>query len=183
MQRLVSAVIGILLLSATVLGANSPVSKGSWKIGGSAGFSSTGGDSYGSRVSVFSLMPSAGKFISDRLLVGAAFQFTTASSGGYSSTAWGLGPSIAYYFKTEHETKRIKGSLYPFVGGSFMIAGVSAGGESSTGVQFGFDGGIEYMVTRSTALDVVVSFAIGSAGGASNNVFGIGAGFSFFLWE
>jgi hypothetical protein len=183
MNKTLTIIMAILLMCATALGADSPVSKGSWKVGGSAGFSSTGGDFYDSRVSVFSLTPSAGTFITDGLLIGGNFSLISASGGSETLTAWGVGPTMAYYFKGGNATKDAKGSLYPFVGASFMITGASGGGESATGTGFSFAGGIEYMITRSVAFDVAASYSISTMESMSTNVFGISAGFSFFIWE
>jgi len=183
MYKLMMIVVSVLLVSAVAFGANSPISKGSLKIDGSVGFSSTGGDYYHSRVTVFSLDPSVGAFVTDGLLIGGSVALTSASGGGESITAWGMGPSLAYYFKGGNATRDIKGSVYPFVGASFMVTGASGGGSSASGTGFAFAGGIKYMITQTVALNTAASYSISTMESLSTNVFGISAGFSFFIWE
>jgi hypothetical protein len=183
MYKLMTIVIAVLLISAVAFGADSPISKGSWKIDGSVGFSSTGGDNYESRVSVFSFEPSAGTFVADRLLIGGNLVLISASGDGETLNLWGIGPTIAYYFKSGNAPKDIKGSVYPFVGASFMITGASRGRSSATGTGFAFAGGIKYMITRSVALSAAASYNVSTMESVSTNVFGISAGFSFFIWE
>jgi hypothetical protein len=90
---------------------------------------------------------------------------------------------LAYYFKGGNATRDIKGSVYPFVGASFMVTGASGGGSSASGTGFAFAGGIKYMITQTVALNTAASYSISTMESLSTNVFGISAGFSFFIWE
>jgi hypothetical protein len=180
-MRKVIAVLMVMLLCGAASAQTSPVDKGSWLINGQGGFTSTGMENEDDRLTQVSVSAGPGTFVSPGLLVGGEVLFNSASQGGDSYTMWGLGPKIVY-FPGANKEKELPGAVYPYVGASFSMIGAS-NGDSETGTQIKFGGGIMYMVTRSNAFSVEALYQLQSINNVSVNTFAILFGFSFFIWE
>ncbi len=102
-----------ILLAIAVLVACNVGAQAQYFVGGQFGFNTTGGSQKSGGVTVdkpkttlFSLSPSVGKFISDKLAVGASLNFTVQSQkttvGGNTytdkTTGFGIAPFARYYF-------------------------------------------------------------------------------------
>jgi len=88
----------VLILASTQLFAQKKfaVDKGSFIIGGSAGFSSTG-DSGSDRFTEITVNPIFSFFIVPNLAIGGSGSLSRFSASGSSNTSIGFGPSVAYY--------------------------------------------------------------------------------------
>ena len=86
------------IVSSPLLAQGSPTGKGSWIISGSAGASSQKVDGVDGTTTSISLAPSGLYFVSPGLALGGAVSFGYFTSSLASSTAFGIGPSIRYYF-------------------------------------------------------------------------------------
>jgi hypothetical protein len=180
MKQLTIAV-AILMLGSAAFCQTSPVDKGSWLISGQGSFMSTGYEHDNDRYTQLSIAAGPGIFVSPGLMVGGNFNLTNASYGGDSQTSWGIGPKLAYFFGANLK-KKLPGAVYPYLGASVSLIGMS-NGDSETGSQVMFGGGIAYMVTRSVALNAEASYQLQSIYDSTINTFGIQLGFSFFIWE
>lgn len=100
-------------------------------VGGSASFSSQGGDLYegfeGDRLVTIDLVPSALYFAANGLGVGADFSFSRVSQGDNSVSVTGVGPRAGYFFESEN-------NWIPFFAGAVNLLSISGelGGESDS---------------------------------------------------
>lgn len=74
------------------------VGKGAWMIGGSAGFNIRKVKDVDGTTSKITVDPNLGYFIADDLAIGLELDFRSTSSGGNSTSTFGLGPFVRYYF-------------------------------------------------------------------------------------
>lgn len=74
------------------------VNQGAWMVGGSGGFRSTNFKDSDVSVTTIDLSPNLGYFIADDLAIGLALNLSSTSVDGESSTDFGLGPFIRFYF-------------------------------------------------------------------------------------
>ena len=88
--------IGFLCLSQTI--SAQAVNQGAWMVGGSGGFQSTNFKDSDLSVTTINLSPNLGYFIADDLAIGLALNLESVSIDGESSTNFGLGPFIRFYF-------------------------------------------------------------------------------------
>ena len=178
------------MLAATAMAADSPVDKGSLILGGSASFTSMGGNLYkegGKSSSLILLAPSVGYFVSPGVELGAKIGFSSLSVGGSSLNTLSLGPEIGYYFPSGSNVE-IKGSLYPYIKAFFLYSSQKADGwsKSITGTTFGGQGGINYMLSKAVALDAFASLQSDSKSAGDVSVSGtilmLGVGITAFTY-
>lgn len=177
MRRSLTLTLAMLLaLAVTGTAANSPIDKGSLVLGGSASYSSFGGD-YPDMSTVL-LAPSFGYFASPGLEIGGQVVFTSVSIGGESTSSTMFGPQLGYYFKSART--EVKGSVYPYLKAFFLLTSFSGGGENMTSI--GGKGGIDYMLSTAVALDAGASFQSDSQGGGRGTMMTIGLGITAFIY-
>jgi len=205
----------LLVLGAIALfGAmNAQTEKGSWVVGGSTtlGFNNTntkykynGNSADGPKVSTFTVTPSVGYFVIDKLAIGLDLGYTSLTTKlesefmGINYTAkntvstFSILPTATYYFKSDSK-------VLPYLG---VGAGYSTSKEKSTqngsgssnsedtinGFAWKGKGGIVFLVTPSIGIDLGLSY-LGSNGKyddnsdvkVQSNTFGVNAGISVFL--
>lgn len=193
--------------------ANAQTEKGSWVVGGSTtlGFNSAntkykydGNSTDGPKVSTFTITPSVGYFVIDKLAIGIDLGYTSLTTKmedtfmgtNYSAkttlSTFSILPTATYYFKSDSK-------VLPYIGAG---AGYSTSKEKFT--QTGTDsndyednlngfawkgkGGIVFLVTPSIGIDLGVSY-MGTNGKydddsdakVQTNTFGVNAGISVFL--
>lgn len=74
------------------------VNQGAWMVGGTAGFRSESVKDSDVSVTTIDLSPNLGYFIADDLAIGLSLNLTSLSVDGNSSTNFGLGPFVRFYF-------------------------------------------------------------------------------------
>ena len=131
------------------------VDHGSWIVGGSASFTSQGGND-GDRTTSVLLNPSAQFFVLPGLAVGGTLSLSYTSDDLFSTTGLGIGSAVSYYFGRGERT------VYPFVSASLSISDFSfkADGDqvgsnidvSTTGTTFDLSGGVTLMVAKNIGL-------------------------------
>lgn len=147
-----------MMIAVFSLTAKAQTEKGTWLLGGSVAFNTSGGSS------VFMVNPNIGYFLTDNLAAGANLSVATTSG----LTTWAIGPFVRGYF-----TKSTSGK--PFLGASFLVGGTSVSGNSSTSTGFGVEGGYALFLNRSVALNLMAQYT--KVGKGTDGTFGIGAGF------
>jgi hypothetical protein len=180
-RLLVLTTVLMLVMAGAAMAAESPIDKGSLVLGGTASYSSYGGDGYkvgDDGVSMILLAPSFGYFVSPGLEIGGQVVFTSVSVGGESASSTLFGPQVGYYFKSSKT--EVKGSVYPYVKAFFHSTSYSGGGDAMTSI--GGRGGIDYMLSNAVALDAGASFQSDSQGGVSGTVLSIGIGITAFIY-
>lgn len=192
--------IGALALFA---GVNAQTQKGSWVIGGSTtlGFNSVstkvsaGNQSSESpSVSTFTLTPSVGYFVIDKLAVGLDLGFVSMSSkeGDYkeSASTTSVMPTATYYFKSDSK-------LIPYLGAGVGYASMkqtetyqgSSDSVTADGLAWKAKGGVVYLINQTIGIDLGLGFnqfqnketVLGTDVKTTVSTFGVNAGFSIFL--
>ena len=187
--------------------ANAQMTKGDWVVSGNtgAGFNSMtttykaeGQSEDGPKVSTFSVTPSVGYFVMDKLAVGIDLGYTTSTTkyDGLKATvsSFAVMPTATYYF--------VNGSkIVPYLGAGIGYASVKNSGsvdfmdfsgEDSTttdGLAWKVRGGVTYMATQSLGINLGVAFDQFSNKETYDNIdvksnvntFGVNVGFSYFI--
>ena len=183
MKRL--TVVVILLCLTTVIPAQSPIERGSYTINGSITYSSESYNNISSSYSIFIFNPQFGYFFVDKLYTAVSLTLRSYSSGGTSTTLYGIGPSFRYYF----DNNKVK----PFAGAAFNYLVQSTGGESnsSTNTEFKLTGGLDYFISSDVALEATINYSFihfsypggyYSSDSYSSKLFQLGIGVNYFIF-
>lgn len=162
-----------ILFCATLV--NAQVNKGQFLLGGAAGFSSQNTGGGGGTVTEVKLYPSFGYFFADKLAAGATVEYQSQTAGGSTSSAFGFGPFVRYYFLDADAKTNV------FAQAQFITASVSSGGVSQSATGFGIAAGPAFFLTPNVALELGAVYTTSSSGGVSTNSFGIQAGFQIHI--
>jgi hypothetical protein len=129
------------------------VNRGSWIVGGTAGFSSSGGDGGGDRITLLFLAPAGQYFVMPGLALGGQLRLSHSRSGSTGSTGYGAGPAATYYFG------RGVRPVYPYLGASVSLARTSLSSgfgndpPATTSTQFEPCAGLLLMLGRNVGVD------------------------------
>lgn len=173
-----------------------PTDKGSKLVTGGGVFFSAGGDLYessdGDRLTSIQLTPSYSTFIAPGIALGGKLLLVRQSQGDNSSTFWSIGPHIIYFIGGDKPKEGTKGTMYPYVGASFLYGHHTTKyeyyGETEefpeTNLSFG--GGIIHMLTPKAGLLIEAGYQIdrlygGYEDSEGGNKFNVIAGLAVFL--
>jgi len=187
--------LGVLAIAPLVSSASAQsyaMDRGVWTVGGSASVThSAFGVNNGS--TAISLFPSVGYFVLPGFVVAATLQYVHSSGNGYSSssTGFGAGPRLAYYFGKGSAT------FHPYVAAAALVGSDSPGFTGSNGSNgsngwwsWRGAGGIAFLLARNVAVtgeafygqihydlpDVIPSSS------RTTDSFGLSFGLSLFLY-
>ena len=173
----------IAALSAISFAGFSQTSKGTWLVGGDVGFSSS---KYGeAKMTQIAVLPEAGYFVINNLVVGMAVKVSTATSNSGASGAADLksssayfGPYVQYYFASLGKNAKLYGS------GIFAFGSSKQGSNASvqeTG--WGFSAGPAFFLNKNVSLEIGIGYTTAKLKGdtESSNSFGIQGGFQIHL--
>ncbi|PKK84537.1 MAG: hypothetical protein CVT49_02895 [candidate division Zixibacteria bacterium HGW-Zixibacteria-1] len=191
MKRLFVLGLMAALFAVTAAAQETPIDKGSMILGGTVTFQSYSGDLYnnqnGDGEKIFAFMPSFGYFIAPGVVIGADLIYHSDSQGDWSGSIFGIGPMVGYYFNTNKERTEIKGSMYPYVKGTFQY--LKSGGDyvDETNTAFGGSVGINYMLSNAVAVDFGINVMSATEDlegydSLSGTVITIGAGMQAFIF-
>lgn len=178
MRKLNLILLVLLLLSPIRLFSQKSyaVDRGSIILGGTAGFSSTG-ENGGDRFTRIALTPSLSYFLVPNLAIGGNATYSRFSTSGFSSTFFGIGPTIAYYFGD------MNSKSYPFVSSSFFYGRQL---DFSSRIDLRFSSGVAFLIAKNVAITGEAFFLLINtidAGPEDNgNSFGIEIGISTFIF-
>lgn len=183
--------------------SNAQMTKGDWVFSGNTGLgfnsidtnTKVEGQTYdGAKVSTFSVTPSVGYFVIDKLAVGIDLGFTnlTTKEDGDKTTisSFSVMPTATYYFANSSK-------LVPFLGAGIgyasnktkeTFAGTSTE-YTADGLAWKVKGGVTYMATQSLGINLGVSFDqfanketyFATEYKNTVNTFGVNVGFSYFI--
>ncbi len=182
MRKAIVICVTVLFLLPSILTAQAEFAtdKGSMLVGGSASFTSSGGDAQGDdRYNILQINTKIMYFIALNLAIGGNFQFINQSYGDDSQTSVAIGPTIAYFFG-QPDSRTI-----PFIGASFTYGNVS---DAYSQTSFSVGGGMVFMFARNIGLTTEASYQFesyspeGSSDSVSGNTFGIALGISAFIY-
>jgi len=187
--------------------SNAQMTKGDWVISGDTGVGfnnvtttiKVGDQSVdGPKVNTFSISPSVGYFVIDKLAVGIELGYinaTTKYQGLKSKTSsFSVMPTATYYFTNSSK-------LVPFLGAGIGYASVKSSGQTNfmgmiassetttDGLAWKVKGGVTYMATQSLGINLGVSYdqfsnkeTIMNTDVKTNvKTFGVNVGFSYFI--
>ncbi|MCU7616745.1 acyloxyacyl hydrolase [Chryseobacterium sp. PBS4-4] len=187
--------------------SNAQMTKGDWVFSGNTGagfnnvstkFKAEGMSEDGPKVSTFSVSPSVGYFVIDKLAIGIEANLLTATTkydGDKSTTtSFSIMPNATYYFANDSK-------LVPYIGAGIGYASVKNSGETEVlgetfsdetttdGLAWKAKAGVTYMATQSLGINLGVSFDqfsnketySGIDVKTQVNTFGVNLGFSYFL--
>jgi len=144
-----------LLLCAGAARAQQPahaLDRGSMQLSGAASFTSQADENDDERTTVISLNPRARWFLAPGLAVGADVLLGRQSRGEASSTTYGIGPAVTYYFGAGSG----RASMHPYITGSVdwsRIRFESGPGESeATSTSFSGGAGLIFFVSDAVGI-------------------------------
>lgn len=187
--------------------SNAQMTKGDWVISGNTGFGfnnvttkvkAEGQSADGPKVSTFSLTPSVGYFVIDKLAVGIDLGLTSATTkyeGTKSTTtSFSVMPTATYYFTNDSKFVPFLGAGIGYASvknkGEVNFMGLSSSDETTTdGLAWKVKGGVTYMATQSLGINLGVSYDqfsnketyMGTDVKTKVNTFGVNVGFSYFI--
>ena len=172
-----------LFIFASNLFAQSAISKGSYTIGGSIGYTNTSIDGNSDSHSYFYFNPSCGYFFINNFYTGLSLSYTHTSYGATTENTIGLGPSIRYYFAVE--------KLNPFLGISYSYNKSTYGNDEYSNTEFTLSGGADYFVNSFFAIEGSINYSfinykyppeIFYDSETSGKIFNIGFGVKYFIF-
>lgn len=176
----------LLSLPLTLSAQSYATDQGSFILGGSASYSSQGGDLYenfdGDRVNTLTLNPYLLYFVSPGLGIGGELVLSRASQGDDDLTTVGVGPTVAYFFGDAAATVR------PFVEAHASYVSVSFGENDANGWGIGGGGGAAFMLSPTVALTLQGVYEVQSLSAdgldedVDGNEFRLEAGIAAFLF-
>lgn len=183
--------------------SNAQMTKGDWVFSGNTGLgfnsidtkTKVEGQTYdGAKVSTFSVTPSVGYFVIDKLAVGIDLGFTsiTTKEEGDKSTIsnFSVMPTATYYFTNSSKLVPFLGAGVGYASGKTKETYSNVSQEFTTnGLAWKVKGGVTYMATQSLGINLGVSFDqfanketyFGTEYKNTVNTFGVNVGFSYFL--
>lgn len=189
MWKFLSLATALLFVANFAFSQSFATDKGSIIVGGTAGFSSQGGDMYesgGDRANSLSVNPEFGFFVAPSVAIGGTAVINYVSQGDASSTTIGGGPSISYLIGGP-ESK-----TYPFVSLSPVYTSVSYdyGSFDSSASGFGMLGqvGAVMMAARNVGVNVGIFYLYESYSSddfddsMSGNTYGVQVGITAFVY-
>ena len=145
-----SGLILFLCLPAILSAQDYATDRGSFILGGSASFTSQGGDLYenldGDRVTTLTVNPYLLYFISPGFGIGGEVILSRTTQGDDDATSVGVGPTLAYYFGDAESTIR------PFVQAGASYVSLSGDFLDASGWGIGGGGGLAFMLSETVAL-------------------------------
>ncbi len=170
-QKITFTVLFLLVGLATAVSQerSAATDNGAMLVSGAASLSSQGYES-GDRLNIFALSTGMFSFVSPGLGVGGDITFSSMSRGSSSSTSYGIGPKIGYFFDSG-------GTTMPFVGAGISYLGASSGGASQDAYRVKLGGGL---LIRKDHLGFTIeaAFVLDEYKNASSNTILIGVGFA-----
>jgi hypothetical protein len=166
--KITLSLVAFLCLSQVV--SAQAVNQGAWMLGGTAGFRSESVKDSDVSVTTIDVSPNLGYFIADDLAIGLSLNLSSVSVDGNSSTDFGLGPFIRFYFAD---------AIFAQVG-----ANLGLGDREFTDLELGL--GYSWFVDNSVAIEPKLFYRIHGVGDDvvgdfDSSVFGLSIGIQAFV--
>ena len=175
--------LAILLFCTTSLLAQSPVEKGTYKVGGALAFSTISPEEGKSQTS-FIFSPDVGYFFVDNFFTGIAVNYNYMSFGDDRSTSViGIGPKLRYFLDANEKVK-------PFFGASYAYSLVTyTDDDENSQTALSLHAGIDFFITNYFALEGSLNYSFVNQEYESNNftsdhdltMFTVEIGASYFI--
>ena len=193
-MRTTMIALGVLAIAPLVPSASAQsyaMDHGAWTVGGTASVAHGSTQGFDNGRTAISLFPSVGYFFLPGFLVAATLRYAHSSGGSSTSTGFGAGPRLAYYFGKGSAT------FHPYVAAAALVGSDSPGFTGSNGSNgsngwwsWRGAGGIAFLLARNVAVtgeafygqihydlpDVIPSSS------RTTDSFGLSFGLSLFLY-
>jgi hypothetical protein len=162
--------------------------KGTWELGGTVGFTGVtpvwnGTSQPRYSLSTFTFAPEASYFVIDNFELGLKpISLTIMNGDGSNVTEFNFLIAPTYNFD-------LKGHVYLYIQALVGYGTVSSGDYSSSGFDFGIQGGLKIQVAKSSVLNFGLSYLMtnrdpsGVTDRNGNNIISLVAGFSVFITQ
>lgn len=170
----------IIILLIIFLNTNysqSPISNGTYSVGGNISFSSILQNKDSESEIYLSFAPRLGYFFIDNLYTGMSLIYNYRSSNNNNSSTYGIGPFARYYFDVD--------KIKPFLGFGIDYYYYNydnlSDGDSQTSINL--NGGIDYFITNYFALEAALNYNTTILSYSENNInqFNIAIGAAYFI--
>jgi outer membrane protein W len=179
----------VVLCVATADAQQHATDRGSIILAGDASIASSKSEDDDDRTTSILLAPSIQYFLQPGLAIGAQLTFGHSSNGDFSTSVYGIGPRVSYYFGQGARTSR------PFVSAGFAFTKVNADADIAGDADFSareltLRAGILFMLSNAVGLNPHVYYqtttsrfdvAIGERE-FNTNTFGLAVGVSAFVF-
>ena len=144
----------LLFLFISISFAQGPITKGTFNLDGTISFSSISYVGADYNVETILLSPQVGYFLVNNFSLGLAVSYQKVSYDENSESDWGIGPNIRYYF--------VLNNINPFLGIGYSYAENTRNTSEYkiTTDRIIFSGGIDIFVTKSVAIETLLSYMI-----------------------
>jgi hypothetical protein len=171
MKKLILNTVTALIAIFFIATVQAQTEKGSWIAGGSASFNSIKPSGLNSSVTMVSVMPGAGYFVTNNLAIGAQVQFQSASE---SYSTFSAAPFVRYYFLP------LGANASLFANGSFGYGTFKfVGGNSNSFTLWQLAAGPEFFLSKNIGLEFSLAYGSTTLGSitTSNKTLGLNIGF------
>ncbi|NIP82845.1 MAG: hypothetical protein GWM90_27930 [Gemmatimonadetes bacterium] len=186
MKKLLRAPLALALLLGVpaVAGAQVPaLDRGSLLLDGQASLTSAGVDGQDDRTTNLTLTPSIQYFVTRGLALGADAVLGRSSSGDFTSTAYGIGPTATYYWILD-------ANVHPFLSGSVLFGSTNretpVGEIDSSETQLRGAVGLLFLLTDAVGVNTELFYAHRSLEvedlEEDSDVYGLAVGISAFIF-
>lgn len=176
---MVIVTVALLLPVCCFAQAQYAIDQGSFIVGGSAEVSGTKYGSIfdaGSDTSIISFYPSLLYFVVPNLAIGGAGFYGSEDNGMTTSSSFGIGPAIAYYFGDQTS------KIYPFIGASWIFFS----DDNHNWYLIQANGGVAIMIAQNVAITCEAFYQAETMdtdlSGDMSNTIGLRAGISAFVF-
>lgn len=174
----------LLFATTGVAAQQHALDRGSVQLAGSAGFTSSEVEGDDERTSTLFLSPRVRYFFLSGLAIGADVSATRTSRGDLSSSAYGIGPAVTYYFGAAATR------VHPYVSANalFMRTNVDSPfiDRSADRRTFSVAGGVLAMLSPAVGITTELFYRIEEAGNETlsrdGNAFGVQLGVAAFVF-
>jgi len=164
-----SAILMGILFPITASAQDLPIDLGSIYLGGGWSIDMSGGDLYNdsedNSQKSFTINPFVSYFAISGFRIGGELELTNWSQGDRSSSVFGIGPHVMYYFNIGGATEA-KGATFPYLGAKFLYESyktdIGTNSYTNKWTKFGFVGGAIHMLSDAVGVFSEAAFNIHS---------------------
>lgn len=132
------------------------------------------------------ISPKVAWFIQDNLAVGAAVDLGLKTSKGFTSSTYGVGPLVRYYFPTKDVSIMKKTRVFGEANVGIFGQNTKVSGSPSVntnGLGFGFGPGVAYFLNKNISLESLLKYngTVGFGNSTTNNALNFTLGFQIYL--
>jgi outer membrane protein W len=177
MKRII-LVVGVVVLLAGKVYAESPTEKGVYSLSGSVSYSHSKDNASGDTTKTISVYPAGFYFVYPNLAIGTSIIYSDSKASGLEYKYYGIGPVVRYYFG--------KDTILPFLSLEYlytrnkgkMTFGGSSSDSTGRGTDISLGIGVDYFLSKNVALEPIVRYTFSHSDDHYTSSFGMPSGTS-----